>query len=85
MRRRAAARPADALGNRSAAGRRDPSRDRRAVPVDGAGDVATDRRARSTTAVSQLTGLQLHEPTLDDVFFALTGARHVDDEVSPAA
>ncbi len=45
------------------------------VPVEGAGDVAPIVRALDDHRVP-LTGLQLHEPTLDDVFFALTGARH---------
>jgi ABC-2 type transport system ATP-binding protein len=54
------------------------------VPVEGAGDVAPIVRALDDRGVT-LTGLQLHEPTLDDVFFALTGARHVEDEISPAA
>ncbi len=53
------------------------------VPVIGAGDVAPIVRALDDDNVL-LTGLQLHEPTLDDVFFALTGARHVD-EPSPTA
>ncbi len=48
------------------------------VPVIGAGDVAPIVRTLDDHGVA-LTGLQLHEPTLDDVFFALTGARHVDD------
>ncbi|HEY3834626.1 MAG TPA: ATP-binding cassette domain-containing protein [Acidimicrobiia bacterium] len=71
-----------ALGNRSAA--IDELTRTVTVPVEGAGDVAPIVRALDDRGVT-LTGLQLHEPTLDDVFFALTGARHVDDEVSPAA
>jgi ABC-2 type transport system ATP-binding protein len=54
------------------------------VPVAGAGDVAPIVRALDDGGIT-LTGLELHEPTLDDVFFALTGARHVDETVSSAA
>jgi ABC-2 type transport system ATP-binding protein len=49
------------------------------VPVDGAGDVAPIVRALDDHGIA-LTGLQLHEPTLDDVFFALTGAHHEEKE-----
>ena len=54
------------------------------IPVDGAGDVAPIVRALDDRRVA-LTGLQLHEPTLDDVFFALTGARHAETTITPAA
>jgi ABC-2 type transport system ATP-binding protein len=43
------------------------------VPVAGAGDVAPIVRALDDAALT-ITGLALHEPTLDDVYFALTGA-----------
>jgi ABC-2 type transport system ATP-binding protein len=52
------------------------------VPVHDAGDVAPIVRALDDHNVA-LSGLQFHEPTLDDVFFALTGARHVEE--NPAA
>ena len=51
------------------------------LPVEGAGDVAPIVRALDDHHVA-LTGLQLHEPTLDDVFFALTGARHLEENAA---
>jgi ABC-2 type transport system ATP-binding protein len=61
----------------------DPTRRTITVPVTGAADVAPIVRALDEAHVA-LTGLQLHEPTLDDVFFALTGAVHAESLEVPA-
>ncbi len=59
----------------------DPSSHLLKVPVRGAGEVAPIVRALDDARVS-ITGLALHAPTLDDVFFALTGTTPREPETN---
>lgn len=53
------------------------------VPVAGAGDVAPIVRALDDARIA-ITGLALHEPTLDDVYFAVTGNVIESDTIEAA-
>jgi ABC-2 type transport system ATP-binding protein len=53
------------------------------LPVDDAGLALPDLVRRLDAAHVAIRGVEMHEPTLDDVFLALTG-RPIDDAAAPA-